>query len=146
MTRRVILRVAIMVAAPLLIAAPRAAAQDLQQTLERVAAAWHRADAAVLAAAGAAAGIAIDIDGSSVGPLGPRQAAAVLRRVFEDRESLAVRPIMTRNIGGQPPRAFGELSWSTRARGTTVPATAKLFVAFVREGETWRITEIRLLQ
>jgi hypothetical protein len=123
-----------------------AVGQDLARELDRLAAAWHRGDASVIAGLGARAGISLDVDGSSVGPLGPRQAAAVLRRVFEDRESVGVRSTQTRAVGGDPPRAFGELRWTVRARGTTIPEQAKVFVAFVREGDRWRITEIRLLR
>lgn len=123
-----------------------ASAQALPRELDRVAAAWHRGDASAIANLGARAGISLDVDGSSVGPLGPRQAAAVLRRIFEDRESIAVRAAQTRPVGGDPPRAFGELSWNMRTRGTTIPEQSKVFVAFVREGDRWRVTEIRLLR
>lgn len=123
-----------------------AAAQNLEQSLNRVAAAWHRGDAGAITELGAAAGISIDVDGSTVGPLGPRQAAAVLRRVFEDRESVGVRTSLTRAVGGEPARAFGELTWEVRSRGTTIPEQAKLFVALVHESGQWRITEIRLLR
>lgn len=121
-------------------------AQDLDRSLVRVAAAWHRADAASIAALGARGGITIDIDGNPVGPLGARQATAMLRRVFEDRESVSARPNMTRDVGGSPSRAFGEVTWTARARGTTIPERATLFVAFILEEDTWRITEIRLLR
>jgi hypothetical protein len=123
-----------------------AAAQELGQVLERVAAAWHRGDASSISAAGARAGISLDIDGASVGPLGPRQAAAVLRRVFDDRESVSARTSMSREVGGAPVRAFGEITWTARASGTTIPERATLFVALVREDERWRISEIRLLR
>ena len=120
--------------------------QELPRELSRVAAAWHRGDASTIAGLGAKGGISLDVDGSSVGPLGPRQAAAVLRRVFEERESVGVRTAQTRTVGGDPPRAFGELSWNVRTRGTTIPEQSKVFVAFVREGDRWRVTEIRLLR
>lgn len=123
-----------------------AAAQNLEQSLNRVAAAWHRGDAAAITELSSAAGISIDVDGSTVGPLGPRQAAAVLRRVFEDRESVTVRTSLTRAVGGEPARAFGELTWQVRSRGTTIPEQAKLFVALVHERGQWLITEIRLLR
>lgn len=123
-----------------------AAAQDLDPVLQRVAAAWHKADARAVAALGAEAGISLDVDGSTVGPLGTRQAAAVLRRVFDDRESVSAAPRVSRTVGGDPARAFGEFTWTTRARGTTIPERATLFVAFVREADAWRITEIRLMR
>jgi hypothetical protein len=131
----------------ILAAAPRAAeAQSLDQTLERIAAAWHRADAGTIARLAASAGISLNFDGQAVGPLPPRQAAAGIRRVFEDRESLGVRSNMSRTVGGSPPRAFGEINWTTRARGTTIPERATIFVALVLEDERWRITEIRLIR
>jgi hypothetical protein len=131
----------------LLAAVPATAAgQELEQTLERVATAWHRADAGAITALAARAGITLDVDGTSVGPLGARQAGAVIRRVFEDRESVSARVNMARTVGGTPARAFGEVSWTHRARGTTIPQRATLFVAFVREDDRWRITEIRLMR
>lgn len=138
--------VGVLVALALTGAARPAAAQDLDQTLGRVAAAWHRGDAHTITRLASRAGISLDVDGRSVGPLGPRQAAAVIRRVFEDRESVRARSNMTRSVGGSPARAFGEINWTTRARGTTIPERATLFVAFVREDDRWRITEIRLIR
>lgn len=136
-----------LIAAMLLAAgSSNAFAQELEQALNRVAAAWHRGDAASISALGARAGISLDIDGASVGPLGPRQAAAVLRRVFDERESVAAKSNMSREIGGAPARAFGEITWTARARGTTIPERATVFVAFVRDDDGWRITEIRLLR
>jgi hypothetical protein len=129
----------------LIVVAP-VAAQDLTPALRRVADAWHEGDARAVAALGAEAGISLDVDGSTVGPLGSRQAAAVLRRVFGDRESVSAAPRVSRTVGGDPARAFGEITWTTRARGTTIPERATLFVAFVREGGAWRITEIRLMR
>jgi hypothetical protein len=144
---RTALRAAVVLTVMMLLHAPRpAAGQTLEQTLDRVAAAWHRGDAAGITALAARAGIAIDLDGRSVGPLAPRQAAAAVRRVFEDRESVSVRTNMARTVGGEPARAFGEIAWTTRARGTTIPERATIFVAFVREGDRWRITEIRLIR
>jgi hypothetical protein len=136
----------LLAAAFLLLAAAPAAAQDLPQTLERVAAAWHKGDVAAITAHAARAGISLDVDGRAVGPLAPRQAAAVIRRVFEDRESMAARSNMSRIVGGEPARAFGEIGWTTRVRGTTIPERATLFVAFVRQDDRWRITEIRLIR
>jgi hypothetical protein len=128
------------------LATAAASAQELSPVLQRVAAAWHKGDAGALARLGAETGISLDVDGSTVGPLGARQAAAVLRRVFDDRESVSAAPRVSRTVGGEPARAFGEITWTTRARGTTIPERATLFVAFVREGDVWRITEIRLMR
>jgi hypothetical protein len=127
----------------LLLASP-AHAQNPAQTLERIAAAWHKGDANAITALAARAGISVDVDGRAVGPLGARQAAAVLRRVFGDRESVSARTSMSRATGND--RAFGEISWSMKARGTTIPERATIFVALIREDGDWRVSEIRLLQ
>lgn len=133
-------------AGALLLAAAPAHGQDLQQVLDQAAAALHRGDAGALAQLAAGAGMSVDVDGRAVGPLARRQAAAVIRRLFEDRESVGARTTMSRVVGGDPPRAFGEINWTLRVRGTTIPVRSTIFVALVREGEGWRITEIRLLR
>lgn len=139
-------RAAVLALTFLLTVAAAASAQQLGPVLQRVASAWHEGDARAITALSARSGISLDVDGSTVGPLAARQSAAVLRRVFDDRESVSAAPRVSRTVGGDPARAFGEIAWTTRARGTTIPERATLFVAFVREGEAWRITEIRLMR
>jgi hypothetical protein len=127
-------------------AAARAQEAELDRVLDRLAASWARGDAFSLAALGARTGISLDVDGDAVGPLAPRQAAAVLRQVFGDLTTLSLSPGMARIVGGSPLRAFGELSWSVRAHGTTIPLRTTIFLALVWEEEEWRITQIRLLR
>ncbi|MBI4408927.1 MAG: hypothetical protein HY561_04425 [Gemmatimonadetes bacterium] len=128
-------------------AAPTALAQEseLEQTLERLAALWARGDASALAGLSARAGLALVLDGSPVGPLAPRQAAAVLRRIFDERETVGLKTGFAKIVGGAPRRAFAELNWLARARGTTIPERATVFLALVQEADGWRITQIRLL-
>jgi hypothetical protein len=140
------LRTLLLAAALIGVGAAPAASQDLASTLQRVASAWHRGDAGAITALAAQGGISLDVGGGSVGPLAGRQAAAVLRRVFDDRESVAAATRMSRTVGGSPARGFGEITWTTRARGTTIPERGTLFVAFVRERDAWRVTEIRLMR
>lgn len=140
-------RIVFVALALLLVAGSRpAAAQELRPLLERVANALQRGDVGGIAALAANAGMSLDVDGRNVGPLGQRQTAAVLRRLFEDREAVTTRVSTIREVGGDPARAFGEITWSTRARGTTIPERATVFVALVREENGWRVTEIRLLR
>ena len=140
-------RIVVVLIGLLLLAGSRpAAAQELRPLLQRVASAWHRGDVGSISALCARGGVSLDVDGRSVGPLAPRQTAAVLRRLFDDRESVGARVNTIREVGGEPTRAFGEITWSTRARGTTIPEHATIFVALVREDDGWRVTEIRLLR
>jgi hypothetical protein len=140
-------RVFFVLCALLLVSGSRpAAAQELRPLLERVANALQRGDVGGISALAARSGMSLDVDGRNVGPLGQRQTAAVLRRLFDDRETVTTRVSTIREVGGDPARAFGEINWSTRARGTTIPERATVFVALVRENNGWRVTEIRLLR
>ncbi len=121
-------------------------AQDLEQVLDRFASAWHRGDVAALASLVSRNGVSIEIAGEQVGPLPVRQAAAVLRRIFDDRETTVVRAGLAQVVGGTPPRAFGEVVWSARSRGTTENENATIFLALVREQGGWKINQIRLLR
>lgn len=126
-------------------AAPGAHAQGLEQTMARVATMWARGDVRGLTQTAARSGFALELDASPSGPVGSRQAAAALRRLFDDSETVTVRPGVARVVGGEPTRAFGELEWITRPRGTTIPERRTVFVALVREDRGWRVTEIRIM-
>jgi hypothetical protein len=119
---------------------------ELDRVLDRLATSWARGDAHTLAAFIANSGISLDIDGEPIGPLTSRQAAAVLRNLFVGRTTDSLRPGLARVVGGQPLRAFGELSWIVRTQGTTIPIRTTVFLALVWEGNAWRITQIRLLR
>ncbi len=129
----------------LLTPAAPARAQGLEETMARVASMWERGDVRGLTGQAAASGFALELDARASGPVGSRQAAAALRRLFEDRETVSVRPGVAKVVGGEPTRAFGELQWITRPRGTTIPERRTVFVALVREGQGWRVTEIRVM-
>lgn len=144
MTRRV---GAILIGLLLSIAASASAQEaELEKVLDRLAAAWARADANSLAALSARNGISVDLDGEPIGPLTPRKAAAVLRNIFLGRTTDALSTGLARIVGGQPPRAFGEFSWTAKTQGTTIPEKTTIFFALVWEGDAWRITQIRLLR
>ncbi len=120
--------------------------RDLRAAVDRIAAAWSRGDARGLATRGCDAGIALETSEGPMGPLPPRQAAAVLRRVFEQAETVSARTAQVAVTGGDPQRAYGEIEWMVRPRGTTILERAHVFVALVREGDQWRVTQIRLMR
>ena len=125
----------------------RAAAQDpLAKFTERLTVAWARGDASIIAAQLAERGVSMKVEGEPAGPLATRQAKAVLRRVFDDVETVSVTLMSKKVLPGNPERAYLELLWTHRARGTTIPDRSTVFVAVVDEGTGWRITDIRLLQ
>ena len=107
---------------------------------------WARGDATAIAELSSRDGVTLDFGGRMMGPLGLRQVAAMLRRLFDDRETLSVRMMTPQIVGGSPPRAFGEISWMMRSRGTTIPEKTSVFVALILQNDRWRITEIRFVQ
>lgn len=141
--RPLIAGLALAVALP---SAARGQGDPLDRVLDRLADSWARADAGDIAALVAEPGLSLAVDGEPMGPLGTRQAAAALRRIFEERETVELDPGMERVVGGAPPRAFGELNWRHRARGTTIPERTVVFIGLIREDDGWRLTEIRLLE
>jgi hypothetical protein len=121
-------------------------AQRLDDIMLHVADAWSHRDTRALVALSAREGISIETRDARTGPLGARQAAAVLRKLFEERETISIRPGMMQVVGGSPRRAFCEITWITRAPETTEPERATIFVELVMLDDRWQITQIRLLQ
>ena len=121
-------------------------AQNLESVVERFANTWARGDAAALTALASKKGVAFDIDGKPMGPVATRQASAVLRRLFNERETVDVRILFQEVVGGQPPLAFAEINWMTRVHGTTIPEKTTVFVALVLEDDRWRVTQIRFVK
>ena len=140
--RALVLLVALLAGA---LAPGTAQAQELREFTQRLTLSWARSDASGVAARGATTGIAMDVDGRASGPLRSRQAAAVLRRLFDERETLSVTVTSQKVLPGDPRRAYLELVWLRRARGTTIPERNTVFVALVETDSSWRITEIRIL-
>ena len=122
-----------------------AQAQDVDGFMARVASAWRRGDAEAISALADRGGISIEVEGTHVGAIPPRQAAAVLRRVFTDRETIKAVAGPARTMPGNQRRAYAEIVWERRSRGTTQPERVNVFIAVARDGAAWRITEIRLM-
>ncbi len=135
----------LMAAVAVFLAASSAPAQEIRSVVDDVARSWGR-DAGSIAAAAARSGVALEIEGDRHGPLNARQVSAALRRLFEERETVQVRAGLTKLVEGSPERAFSEVHWTTRMRGTTQPQRTTVFFAFALEDERWKITEIRVLR
>lgn len=120
-------------------------AQRLDDIVDIITFAWSHGEARALVAMAARDGISIESPQGRMGPLGARQATAVLRKLFDDRETISIRPGMTEVVGGSPRRAFSEITWITRAPDTTQPERLTVFLELVLENDRWHITQIRLL-
>jgi hypothetical protein len=132
----------LLAAVALLLARP-VGAQNVRPVVNDVARSWGQ-DAGSIASAAARSGVAIEIDGDRHGPLNARQVSAVLRRLFDERETVRAEPGMAKVAEGSPGQAFGEVMWTERMRGTTQNQRSTVLLAFVLENERWRITEIRV--
>ncbi len=124
-----------------------AAAQEMDVAMYRFANAWRRNDYKAVSALIAREGVSIETEAGRFGPLGARQASAILRALFGDRSTTDVRTRQFQTLGGTPQKGYAELIWTTMAPATTEALRVVVFVEFVRENEReWRITRIRLMQ
>ncbi len=106
---------------------------------------WAGGDAAALVELAPSDGRIVLKVGETSGAVQVRHAAAALRALFAERETISMRPARVTVSGGRPPRGFGEFSWVSRSWGVTVPQSATLYVGAIWEGDGWRIRELRVL-
>jgi len=136
----------------LALAAPRGlAAQNnassLSEFVGAVARLWAGGDADALVRLAPSDGrILLDLAGEGPGEVQPRNAAAALRRLFGERETVTVRPTGATVSGGTPLRGFGELTWVARPRGVSETLSSVVYVGAVWQGDGWRIRELRVLR
>lgn len=112
----------------------------------RVARLWEAEDADGLARLAPSGGrMVLEVAGEGAGPVSERHAAAALRSLFADRETVSIRTARSALAGGQPLQGFGELAWTSRSRGVTAARTSTVYVGVVWEGGEWRLRELRVL-
>ena len=136
-----------MIAVAVMATAEHAHGQNLSGALKHFTNAWNRNDEKAISQMIARDGASIDLPvGGRLGPLSGRQAAAVLRVLFEEGITRDVRVRQIQSVGGDPEKAYAELVWTTVAPETTQAIRNVVFVELVRESENlWRVTKIRLL-
>jgi hypothetical protein len=123
-----------------------ARAQNVTSFVNSVATAWERGDVDAITGMSAKQGIAFEVDGTHVGSVSGRQAGAVLRRVFDDARTIRATAATAKLLPGSDVRAYGEIVWERRARGTTQAERINIFVALERTADGWHITEIRVMR
>lgn len=122
-------------------------AQDLKSTVQRIAAAWERGNVGQLGSHAAQSGMDLDFYGERSGRVAGRQATSMLRLIFEERETIAIRIGSAKEVAGDTRRAaWVDLTWVNRRRGTTIPDSTTVFLALELDDDQWRITEIRLMR
>jgi hypothetical protein len=140
----------LLLAACWMYAAPGAArAQDapapLEPFVEQVARLWLSAEVGALVELLPADNRLLLDTGSGIEPANSRHAAAALRALFAERETIAARPARVTVASAQPPRGFFELAWTFRARGAPGEQSRSVYVAVLWEERGWRISELRLM-
>ncbi len=130
----------------LLAIASSASGQAIGPAAQRLAAAWERGDVNTLGEQVARAGLSLDVGGERIGPVTGRMATAALKRLFDDRETVSAEVGSAREMRGESRRAWVELTWVTRSRGTSIPDSTTVLFSLEFDGERWRITEIRLMR
>ena len=139
-------RLMMLVTVAMLATAARAHAQQLESAMSRFSGAWRQGDDKAVANMISREGATIETSDGRLGPLGSRQAAAVLRTLFDGRDTRNLRTRQMQDVGGSPQRAYAEVIWTTLAPETTQPMRVVVFVEWVLDQDkTWRITRIRLL-
>jgi hypothetical protein len=135
-----------MLAIVMMASAAQAHAQELETVMDRITGAWRQNNDKTIASMISRDGASIETPAGRLGPLGPRQAAAVLRILFNERTTQDVRMRQVQEVGGNPPKAYGEVIWTALRPQTTQPLRAVVFVEMVLEQDRyWRITRIRLI-
>ena len=148
MTRRLVLLLALLALA----VSPAPAAAQGQPTplgtfVASVGRLWYSADADGLVELAPADGrLLLDLAGAGSDEVQRHHAAAALRRLFAEGETVSVRPSQSNISGGVPVSGFGELNWVRRPRGVTDTHSSIVYVGAVWEDGAWRLRELRLLR
>ena len=105
---------------------------------------WSQRDADGLARVMSSSGVALHLLDESRPAAGVRQARAAL----SDLLGRGGRARVTRaeQLGGVPQRGFAELGWEVTAPGAPSALRYVIFLGFVLEDESWKISEIRVLR
>jgi len=128
--------------------APPASAQraaPLDQFIKEVAYHWSGNDVRAIAELMPEEAQVLLDTGRGTEAVDTRHAAAALRSLFADRESVGARPLRVTMAGGRPQRGFGEIAWSYRGRGVSSAQTRSVYVGVVWTEDGWRISELRLM-
>ncbi len=153
MTRRALLRLLLSLLLPgIVLAAPSPAlAQggsgqaELEQVAGRFATAWARGNAEAAVGLLSSGGIRLRLEGAERSALPTRQASAVVRDFLKGYDPGEARLVRAAPVAGNPGRGFAEIRWQTRVAGTSHPVAHVVFLGLVREGNGWRVDELRLL-
>ena len=132
--------------------APLAAQQDLserpaplEEFVQRVARLWSTGEVADLVEMIPDDSRFMLDTGAGLETANTRHAAAALRALFAESETIRVSPIRVTVASTEPVSGFGEISWTYRARGAPGEESRSVYVGARWEGRDWRLTEVRIM-
>jgi hypothetical protein len=117
----------------------------IEEFVTRVARHWAGADVAALVDLIPTDGTILLDTGEGDASANSRHAAAALRALFSNSETLGARPIRITVTGMTPQTGFSELAWTYRSRGAPDEQVRSIYLAVAAQAGVWRITELRLM-
>ena len=120
---------------------------SLEAAAVSVARIWEAGRPALLEELMVPTGIRFHLQEQAHASLPARKVVATLASFLNQHHGLEVAVTRVSPTGGRPPRGFAELAWQAVARGTSEPLSYTVYIGFVlRDDESWRITELRVMR
>ena len=117
----------------------------IEDFVTRVARYWAGSDVGSIVDLIPADGTLLLDTGEGTEPANSRHAAAALRALFSDYDSVDARPLRITVTSVAPQTGFSELAWTYRSRGAPGQQARSIYLAVAVEGGAWKITELRLM-
>jgi len=125
--------------------ASSAGQEILEGEASRFAQAWETGEMGDLQRVMAEEGIRLHLPGEEHVLIRPRQAGAAISAFLARYPGGSATVTRASLTGGDPEKGFAEIRWETGSPGVEEPVTFTLFVAFASNGESWSVSEIRVL-
>ena len=119
--------------------------EPLETFVQEIVRLWEAADVQALVDLIAEEDQIILDTGTGIENANSRHAAAALRALFAESETVGARAVRVTLASTTPPRGFGEVAWTFRTRGAPLEQSRSIYVAAARQDAGWRITELRLM-
>jgi hypothetical protein len=94
----------------------------------------------------AANGIRLHLDDDAYAGLSSRQAVASIREFLRGYDAGVAVVSRTALVEGTSNRGFAEVLWVARMVGTSHEMRRTLFIGLHRDGDAWRVDEVRFLR
>lgn len=91
-------------------------------------------------------GIRLHLDTTGRAGLSSRQAVASIREFLRGYDPGEAVVTSAATIEGSPNRGFAEVVWAARVARTSHEVRRTLFIGLHRDGEVWRVDEVRFLR